>query len=98
MFQLHVESIDCGRVSGRYWETVERLGINQFYCAPTALRLLLRYGDEFVTKYDRSSLKVLGSVGEPINPEAWWWYHTVVGQGRCTVVDTWWQSGECVLG
>uniref|UniRef100_A0A2P2I3B5 Acetyl-coenzyme A synthetase n=1 Tax=Hirondellea gigas TaxID=1518452 RepID=A0A2P2I3B5_9CRUS len=77
---------------GRYWETVQRLRITQFYGAPTALRLLLRYGDEFVKKYDRSSLRVLGSVGEPINPEAWRWYHEVVGDRRCTVVDTWWQS------
>uniref|UniRef100_A0A8D0FIJ2 acetate--CoA ligase n=1 Tax=Strix occidentalis caurina TaxID=311401 RepID=A0A8D0FIJ2_STROC len=74
---------------GRYWETVERLKINQFYGAPTAIRLLLRYGDEWVKKYDRSSLKVLGSVGEPINKEACEWYFRVVGETRCPVVDTW---------
>ncbi|XP_018013716.1 acetyl-coenzyme A synthetase 2-like, mitochondrial [Hyalella azteca] len=78
--------------AGRYWETVERLRITQFYGAPTAIRLLLRFGDDFVKKYDRSSLRVLGSVGEPINSEAWRWYYDVVGDGRCTVVDTWWQS------
>nr|XP_025976136.1 acetyl-coenzyme A synthetase 2-like, mitochondrial isoform X2 [Dromaius novaehollandiae] len=84
---------------GRYWETVERLKINQFYGAPTAIRLLLRYGDEWVKKYDRSSLKVLGSVGEPINKEAWEWYFRVVGEARCPVVDTWWQTetgGICI--
>ncbi|CAL4066449.1 unnamed protein product, partial [Meganyctiphanes norvegica] len=77
---------------GRYWETVERLRINQLYCAPTALRLLLRYGDEYVTKYDRSSLKVLGSVGEPLNHEPWVWYNNIIGEGRCPLVDTWWQT------
>ncbi|KAJ7399531.1 acetyl-coenzyme A synthetase 2-like protein [Pitangus sulphuratus] len=83
---------------GRYWETVERLKINQFYGAPTAIRLLLRYGDEWVKKYDRSSLKVLGSVGEPINKEAWEWYFRVVGETRCPVVDTWWQTGFFFTG
>ncbi|KAM3854552.1 acetyl-coenzyme A synthetase 2-like, mitochondrial isoform 1-T1 [Vipera latastei] len=84
---------------GRYWETVERLKINQFYCAPTALRLLLKYGDEYVKKYDRTSLTTLGSVGEPINHEAWHWYYSVVGDKRCTLVDTWWQTetgGICI--
>lgn len=84
---------------GRYWEMVQRLKVNQFYGAPTAIRLLLKYGDEWVRKYDRSTLKALGSVGEPINTEAWDWYHRVVGDGRCTVVDTWWQTetgGICI--
>uniref|UniRef100_G3P844 Acetyl-coenzyme A synthetase n=1 Tax=Gasterosteus aculeatus aculeatus TaxID=481459 RepID=G3P844_GASAC len=84
---------------GRYWEMVQRLKINQFYGAPTAIRLLLKYGDQWVHKYDRSSLKTLGSVGEPINTEAWEWYHRVVGEGRCPVVDTWWQTetgGICI--
>ncbi|TNM94961.1 hypothetical protein fugu_017720 [Takifugu bimaculatus] len=84
---------------GRYWEMVQRLKINQFYGAPTAIRLLLKYGDQWVRKYDRSTLKTLGSVGEPINTEAWEWYHTVVGDGRCPVVDTWWQTetgGICI--
>ncbi|EDO39135.1 predicted protein [Nematostella vectensis] len=77
---------------GRYWEMVERLRINQFYGAPTAIRLLLKSGNSWVEKYDRSSLKVLGTVGEPINEEAWHWYNDVVGEKRCTVVDTWWQT------
>ncbi|KAK7086893.1 Acetyl-coenzyme A synthetase 2-like, mitochondrial [Halocaridina rubra] len=77
---------------GRYWETVSRLGITHFYCAPTALRLLLRYGNEWVTRYDRSSLRILASVGEPINLEAWHWFNDIVGEGTCTLVDTWWQT------
>ncbi|KAM4883394.1 LOW QUALITY PROTEIN: acetyl-coenzyme A synthetase 2-like, mitochondrial [Sylvia borin] len=84
---------------GRYWEVVQRLKINQFYGAPTALCLLLNYGEEWVKKYDRSSLKVLGSVGEPINKEAWQWFCQVVGEGRCALVDTWWQTetdGICI--
>ncbi|KAK5852995.1 hypothetical protein PBY51_006820 [Eleginops maclovinus] len=84
---------------GRYWEMVQRLKINQFYGAPTAIRLLLKYGDQWVQKYDRSTLKTLGSVGEPINTEAWEWYYRVVGDGRCPVVDTWWQTetgGICI--
>uniref|UniRef100_A0A3B4THY2 Propionate--CoA ligase n=1 Tax=Seriola dumerili TaxID=41447 RepID=A0A3B4THY2_SERDU len=84
---------------GRYWETVERLRITQFYGAPTALRLLLKYDESWVKKYDRSSLRTLGSVGEPINHEAWHWFHSVVGDGRCPLVDTWWQTetgGVCI--
>jgi acetyl-CoA synthetase len=79
---------DCGR----YWDMVQRHKITQFYTAPTAIRLLMRYGDEAPGKYDTSSLKVLGSVGEPINPEAWRWYYEVVGKGKCSVVDTYWQT------
>jgi len=85
--------------AGRYWETVQRLKISQFYGAPTAVRLLLKYGDSWVKKYDRSSLRTLGSVGEPINLEAWEWLHKVVGDSRCTLVDTWWQTetgGICI--
>ncbi|XP_066552855.1 acetyl-coenzyme A synthetase 2-like, mitochondrial [Amia ocellicauda] len=84
---------------GRYWETVQRLRINQFYGAPTAIRLLLKYGEDWVNKYDRSSLKTLGSVGEPINHEAWEWFYNVVGEGKCPLVDTWWQTetgGICI--
>ena len=77
---------------GRFWETVQRLGVTVFYTAPTALRSLMREGDAWVQKYDRSSIRLLGSVGEPINPEAWEWYHRVVGDGRCEIVDTWWQT------
>jgi acetyl-CoA synthetase len=71
---------------------VERLKINQFYTAPTALRAIQREGDSFVKKYDKSSLRVLGTVGEPINPDTWQWYYDVVGEGRCSIVDTWWQT------
>lgn len=77
---------------GRYWDMIQRHKITQFYTAPTAIRLLMRTGDEPVKKYDLSSLKVLGSVGEPINPEAWRWYYEVVGKSKCTVVDTYWQT------
>ncbi len=86
------ESIPLYPDAGRYWDMVERLKITQFYTAPTAIRAIAREGNAFVTKYDRSSLRILGSVGEPINPEAWRWYHDVVGEGRCPVVDTWWQT------
>ena len=78
--------------AGRYWRMVDDLGINIFYTAPTALRAIAQAGDEPVKRYKRSSLRILGSVGEPINPETWRWYHDVVGDGRCAVVDTWWQT------
>jgi len=77
---------------GRYWRMVDDLGINIFYTAPTALRAIALHGDEPVKRYSRKSLRVLGSVGEPINPEIWRWYHDVVGEKRCAVVDTWWQT------
>ncbi|GFW82690.1 acetyl-coenzyme A synthetase, cytoplasmic [Trichonephila clavipes] len=78
--------------AGRYWEIVEKYGVTQFYTAPTAIRTLMRYDDAYVTKYDRSTLRVLASVGEPINRDAWFWYHRVVGEGRCPIVDTFWQT------
>ncbi|MBU1636106.1 acetate--CoA ligase [bacterium] len=78
--------------AGRYWDMIQRHKINQFYTAPTAIRAIQREGDEFPKKYDRSSLRVLGTVGEPINPEAWMWYHDVVGEKKCPIVDTWWQT------
>ena len=77
---------------GRFWETVDRLGVTIFYTAPTAIRALEREGDEWVTRHSRESLRLLGTVGEPINPDAWEWYSRVVGGGRCPVVDTWWQT------
>jgi acetyl-CoA synthetase len=86
------ESIPNYPDAGRYWEMVERLKINQFYTAPTALRSIQREGDAWVKKYDRSSLRILGTVGEPINPDTWKWYYNVVGEGRCSIVDTWWQT------
>ena len=78
--------------AGRFWAVCEKHGVNQFYTAPTAIRALMGKGPEFVEKYDLSSLKVLGSVGEPINPEAWNWYNRHVGKGNCPIVDTWWQT------
>ncbi|MFL0356004.1 acetate--CoA ligase [Erythrobacter sp. GH1-10] len=76
----------------RFWQVVDKHKVEIFYAAPTALRALMREGDEYVTRTDRSSLRLLGSVGEPINPEAWDWYHRVVGERRCPIVDTWWQT------
>ncbi|MEP3051029.1 MAG: acetate--CoA ligase [Erythrobacter sp.] len=76
----------------RFWQVVDKYKVEIFYAAPTALRALMREGDEYVTKTDRSSIKLLGTVGEPINPEAWDWYHRVVGERRCPIVDTWWQT------
>jgi acetyl-CoA synthetase len=77
---------------GRFWETCDRLGVNIFYTAPTALRALMREGDDWVKQHGRASIRILGTVGEPINPEAWEWYHRVVGDGRCPIVDSWWQT------
>lgn len=78
--------------AGRFWEVVAKYKVNQFYTAPTAIRALIAQGNDFVTKHDLSSLRVLGTVGEPINEEAWRWYHDVVGKGKCPIVDTWWQT------
>ena len=78
--------------ASRFWQVCDKHKINQFYTAPTAIRALMGQGSEFVKKCDLSSLKVLGTVGEPINPEAWNWYNEVVGKGRCPIVDTWWQT------
>ncbi len=77
---------------GRFWELVSKYGVNILYTAPTAIRTFMRWGAEWPEKFDLSSLRVLGTVGEPINPEAWVWYHRHVGRGRCPVVDTWWQT------
>ncbi|MBC8214730.1 MAG: acetate--CoA ligase [Candidatus Marinimicrobia bacterium] len=77
---------------GRFWQIVEKHKVNSFYTAPTALRALMAQGDEFVTPHDRSSLKLLGTVGEPIKEPEWLWYYNLVGEGRCPVVDTWWQT------
>ena len=78
--------------SSRFWQVVDKFGVEIFYGAPTALRALMREGDEWVKKTSRKTLRLLGSVGEPINPEAWEWYHKVVGDSRCPIVDTWWQT------
>jgi acetyl-CoA synthetase len=77
---------------GRYWHMIDKFKINQFYTAPTAIRALIRQGDEWPAKYSLDSLVVLGSVGEPINPEAWMWYYEKVGRKKCPIVDTWWQT------
>jgi len=78
--------------AGRCWQIVDKYNVKTFYTAPTAIRALQRFGDEFVHQYKRNSLEILGTVGEPINPEAWQWYFKVVGGGRCPIVDTWWQT------
>jgi acetyl-CoA synthetase len=76
----------------RFWRIIEEYAVSILYTAPTAIRAFIRWGDEWVRKHDLSSLRLLGSVGEPINPEAWMWYHETVGGGRCPVIDTWWQT------
>ncbi len=78
--------------AGRFWDVVDKYKVTQFYTAPTAIRALIAQGNQWVTNHDLSSIKVLGTVGEPINEEAWRWYHDVVGKGRCPIVDTWWQT------
>jgi acetyl-CoA synthetase len=84
---------------GRFWDVVDKHGVNILYTAPTAIRALMREGDHHVTSRSRASLRLLGSVGEPINPEAWRWYFDVVGEGRCPIIDTWWQTetGGCMI-
>ncbi|MBY9014698.1 MAG: acetate--CoA ligase [Candidatus Lokiarchaeota archaeon] len=89
---LMFESVPTYPDVDRFWDIVERHKVNQFYTAPTAIRALMRYGDEPVNKHDLSSLKVLGTVGEPINPQAWTWYHQIVGKGKIPIVDTYWQT------
>ncbi|HXC55005.1 MAG TPA: acetate--CoA ligase [Rhizomicrobium sp.] len=89
---LMFEGVPNHPTSSRFWEVIDKHKVNIFYTAPTALRALMREGDGPVQKTSRASLRLLGSVGEPINPEAWLWYHRVVGDGRCPIVDTWWQT------
>ena len=90
--QVIFEGVPTHPDASRFWEMVDRHGVTKFYSSPTAVRSLMRLGDGPVKKTSRASLKILGSVGEPINPEAWWWYYNVVGDGRCPIVDTWWQT------
>ncbi|BFZ16433.1 hypothetical protein BsWGS_19472 [Bradybaena similaris] len=78
--------------AGRFWEVIQKYRVTKFYTAPTAIRSLMKFSDSYVTRYDRSSLKILGTVGEPINPEAWMWYYRVVGDSQCAIVDTFWQT------
>ena len=89
---LMFEGVPTYPDAGRCWDVVDKHKVNIFYTAPTAIRALMREGDDFVTRAHRGSLKLLGSVGEPINPEAWRWYAKVVGDDRCPIVDTWWQT------
>ena len=89
---LMFEGVPNYPTTSRFWEVIDKHKVNIFYTAPTAIRALMREGDEPVEKTSRASLRLLGSVGEPINPEAWLWYHRVVGDGRCPIVDTWWQT------
>ena len=86
------ESLPTYPDAGRYWDVIERHKVTIFYTAPTAIRALAKEGEAFVKRYNRSSLRLLGTVGEPINADAWLWYHNVVGEGRCPIVDTWWQT------
>jgi acetyl-CoA synthetase len=89
---LIYESVPNYPQPDRFWELVEKYNVNIFYTAPTAIRSFMRDGEEWPNKHDLSSLRLLGSVGEPINPEAWMWYHRVIGKERCPIVDTWWQT------
>ena len=89
---LMFEGVPTWPDASRFWQVCEKHKVNQFYTAPTAIRALMGQGTEWVEKCDLSALKLLGTVGEPINPEAWNWYNTVVGKGRCPIVDTWWQT------
>ncbi len=77
---------------GRHWEIVQKYGVSIYYTAPTLIRTFMKWGKEIPEKYDLSSLRVLGSVGEPINPEAWMWYRENIGHDNCPIVDTWWQT------
>jgi acetyl-CoA synthetase len=90
--QVIFEGIPTYPDAGRFWKMIQEHKVTTFYTAPTAIRSLIKLGGELPKKYDLSSLRLLGSVGEPINPEAWMWYYTVVGQSRCPIVDTWWQT------
>ncbi len=89
---LMYEGVPTQPDPGRLWSICERHGVTIFYTAPTAIRALIKAGDEWPARYDLSALRLLGTVGEPINPEAWMWYHRVIGGGRCPIVDTWWQT------
>ncbi|WP_289283897.1 MULTISPECIES: acetate--CoA ligase [unclassified Methylophaga] len=90
--QVIYEGVPTVPDAGRFWDICQRHGVTIFYTAPTAIRALMKVGDEIPNSYDLSKLRLLGTVGEPINPEAWMWYHNVIGQGRCPIVDTWWQT------
>ena len=90
--QVMYEGVPNYPGNDRFWEIVEKYGVTIFYTAPTAIRTFMKWGDDEPAKHDLSSLRLLGSVGEPINPEAWMWYQEHIGGGRCPIVDTWWQT------
>jgi acetyl-CoA synthetase len=90
--QVMYEGVPNYPANDRFWEIVEKYGVTKFYTAPTAIRTFMKWGDQEPAKHDLSSLKLIGTVGEPINPEAWMWYHEHIGQERCPIVDTWWQT------
>jgi acetyl-CoA synthetase len=89
---LMFEGVPTYPDAGRFWQICDKFGVTVFYTAPTAIRALMRLGDEWPAKYELGTLRILGSVGEPINPEAWMWYYDKIGRGRCPIVDTWWQT------
>ncbi len=89
---LMFEGVPTYPDAGRFWQICDKFGVTVFYTAPTAIRALMRYGDQWPAKYKLDSLRILGSVGEPINPEAWMWYYEKIGRNRCPIVDTWWQT------
>jgi acetyl-CoA synthetase len=89
---LMFEGVPTYPDAGRFWQICDKFGVTVFYTAPTAIRALMRLGEEWPAKYKLDTMRVLGSVGEPINPEAWMWYHEKIGRGRCPIVDTWWQT------
>ncbi len=89
---LMFEGVPTYPEGDRFWQIIAKHRVNSFFTAPTAIRALQSLGNDLVTRHDRSSLRIIGSVGEPINPEAWEWYHSIVGEGRCPIVDTWWQT------
>ncbi|MDP2265163.1 MAG: AMP-binding protein, partial [Thiobacillus sp.] len=92
MTEVIFEGVPTYPHPGRFWETIQKHKVTTFYTAPTAIRSLIKLGAEEPARFDLTSLRLLGTVGEPINPEAWMWYHEVIGGGRCPVVDTWWQT------
>ena len=77
---------------GKYWKIIEKYGVTILYTTPTALRTYMKYGNEIPNSYDLSSFRLLGTVGEPVNPEVWMWYFTIIGKEKCPIVDTWWQT------
>jgi len=87
----HFEGTPFHPTNDRFWEVIQKYKVSKFYTAPTAIRALMKFGEQFSDKYDLSSLKILGTVGEPINPEAWLWYHKYVGREKAAIVDTYWQ-------